>query len=137
MEFRSVFTKGRKMNFNFEQPHHYYLANVGEWRVCDPNDLPTNLVAMQRSMPNCTVAIFLVPGNKEDDYKIKNYSPQVEGAVLIFQTQSPKETPDFENTLHTLYTGCNQQLYLREKKKIEYELEESREALKLSHLWDE
>ena len=64
-----------------EQHHHghFFVSSAAEWRTGrDPAELIR--AAMRDDYP---FALWFVPVDMDADYYIKNYAPEVEGAVFI------------------------------------------------------
>jgi hypothetical protein len=63
--------------------YHYYASSVGEWMV--DKDLVKLLKDMERG--KLPFMVWLVPVPEEAHYQIRQYAPQVEGAVVIYQSK--------------------------------------------------
>jgi hypothetical protein len=61
---------------------HYFLSSIATWRTTGPT---TTMLEVLQSMlkEGYPVAVWYVPAKYSASYDIKNYAPQVEGAVWL------------------------------------------------------
>ena len=66
----------------FDAPHHYFATSVAHWLVTtDKRGLADVLAEMDRD--GYDYSLWLVPCAWDEDYEIRMYAPQVEGARLV------------------------------------------------------
>lgn len=67
---------------NTAPAHHFYASSVAEWGVTTPTRSLTDLIRYF-DKSKFTYAIWYVPVPHSDNYMIRFYAPQVEGAHVV------------------------------------------------------
>jgi hypothetical protein len=62
-----------------DQPHHFYASSFCTWKTSE--DIREVIKHMEKEGHNYT--LWYVPTPHDDNYEIKWYAPQVEGAFVI------------------------------------------------------
>lgn len=69
-----------------EQPHHFYASSFCTWKTSE--DMRDVIKHMEKE--GYEYVLWYVPTGHDDNYEIKYYAPQVEGAFVL-STFTPKK----------------------------------------------